>query len=137
MENDVFSIEDVRRGAKRAKILNTVLIVVTLLYYGSILAFNSDLFGLSDPVTFFFLLRGISVLAAVIILIFTIMTIGKMKFLNIEGWVQLLASSILFLVFAFFGFVLGLVILIISGISIRKIRESVEILEIENGGINV
>ena len=57
-----------------------------------------------------------------------------MRFLKIEGGGQLLSSSIIFTVFTFFGFLLGIVILVLSGMSIRKIKESMEILEIEYGG---
>ena len=49
---------------------------------------------------------------SVIILIFSILTFGKMRFLKIEGGGQLLASSIIFTVFTFFGFLLGIVIAI-------------------------
>ena len=132
-DNDDFTIEDIRKVAKRGKLLNTVLIVVTFLYFLSAILIDRVL-AVADPMLLIIILRGTALVLGVIILILTIQTMGKMKFLGIEGGGQLLASSILFVIFAFFGFVVGLVVFILAGISIRKIKESVEILEIENGG---
>lgn len=133
LENNGFTMEDVNKVAKRAKFLNTILIVLTLIYFISIWGMNF-VFAFGDPMLFQFGFSAVLSVLAVIILVFSIITFGKMRALKIEGGGQLLASSILFVVFALFGFVVGLVVFILAGISIRKIKESVEILEIENGG---
>ena len=133
LKDNGFTIEDVRAVASRAKFLNTALIVLTLIYFvlGWVL---NGMFVFSDPSSLLLIFSIVATVLAVVILIFSILTFGKMRFLEIEGGGQLLASSIVFTIFAFFGFLLGLVIFILSGISIRKIKESVEILEIEYGG---
>ena len=133
LENNDFTIEDIRKVAKRGKFLNTVLIVVTLIYFVSSWVING-MSVFNDPTTILIIFSAVSTILAIIILIFSILTFGKMRFLKIEGGGQLLASSIIFTIFALTGFLLGIVILILSGMSIRKIKESLEILEIENGG---
>ena len=133
LENNDFTIEDIRKVAKRGKFLNTVLIVVTLIYFVSSWVING-MSMFNDPTTILIIFSAVSTILAIIILIFSILTFGKMRFLKIEGGGQLLASSIIFTIFALTGFLLGIVILILSGMSIRKIKESLEILEIENGG---
>ena len=133
LNDNEFTIEDIRGVGKRAKFLNTALIVATLVYFVLSWGLNG-MFAFSDPTLVVLLFSGISIILAVIILIFSILTFGKMRFLKIEGGGQLLASSIIFTIFAFFVFLLGIVIFILSGMSIRKIKESMEILEIEYGG---
>ncbi len=133
LNDNEFTIEDIRRVAKRAKFLNTALIVLTLVYFVLSWVLNG-MFAFGDPTLVIWIFSGVSTILAGIILIFSILTFGKMRFLQIEGGGQLLASSIIFTIFAFFGFLLGIVILILSGMSIRKIKESMEILEIEHSG---
>ena len=133
LEDNGFTIEDIRAVARRAKFLNTALIVLTLIYFVVSWVLNG-MFAFYDPSSLLLLFSIAATVLAVIILIFSILTFGKMKFLKIEGGGQLLATSIVFAIFAFFGFLLGIVILILSGMSIRKIKESMEILEIEYGG---
>ena len=133
LDDNGFTIEDIRGVAKRAKYLNTVLIVITLIYFVSSWIINGML-AFSDPTMILIIFRGTTIILSIIILIFSILTFGKMRFLKIEGAGQLLASSIIFTIFALTGFLLGIVILILSAMSIRKIKESMEILEMENGG---
>ena len=133
LKDNGFTIEDVRAVASRAKFLNTALIVLTLIYFVLSWVLNG-MFVFADPSSLLLIFSIVAAVLAVVILIFSILTFGKMRFLEIEGGGQLLASSIVFTIFALFGFLLGIVILILSGISIRKIKESVEILEIEYGG---
>ena len=133
MEDSNFTIEDVRSVAKRAKFLNTILIIMTLIYFVLGWVLNGML-AFSDPTLIMVAFRGVLIISAIIILIFTILIFGKMRFLKIEGAGQLLASSIMYTLFALTGFLLGIVVFILSGMSIRKIKESVEILEIENSG---
>ena len=134
LNDNEFTIEDIRSVAKRAKFLNTALIVVTLVYFVLSWVLNGMFFAFNDPTLVIWVFRAISTILAVIILIFSILTFGKMRFLKIEGGGQLLASSIIFKIFAFFVFLLGIVIFILSGMSIRKIKESMEIMEIEYSG---
>jgi hypothetical protein len=133
LENNGFTIEDIRSVARRAKLLNTLLIVGALVYFITIFLFN-EILAFSDPTLFLIVLKLVSSILAIIILVFSILSFRKMSAMKIEGGGQLLASSIIFTIFALFSFVLGLLIIILSGMSIRKIKESVEILEIENGG---
>ncbi len=106
LKDNGYTIEDVRAVAKRAKFLNTALIVLTLIYFvlGWVL---NGMFVFSDPSSLLLIFSIVATVLAVVILIFSILTFGKMRFLEIEGGGQLLASSIVFTIFAFFGFLLG------------------------------
>lgn len=120
-------MEDIKKTAKMGKVLNILLIIFTLIYFVS--SWGLEFLGNYDMVLIFSL---VLIIISIVILIFSIINMIKMKKLNIDGGGLLLASSIVFFVFTFFGFLLGIVILILSGTSIRKIKESLEILEIEN-----
>ena len=96
LNDNEFTIEDIRGVGKRAKFLNTALIVATLVYFVLSWVLNG-MFAFSDPTLVVLLFSGISIILAVIILIFSILTFGKMRFLKIEGGGQLLASSIIYI----------------------------------------
>lgn len=120
-------MEEIKKTAKMGKILNILLIIFTLIYFASswILEFLNDY-------NTELILSLVLLIVSIVILIFAIISMVKMRKLKIDGGGLLLASSIVFFIFTFFGFLLGIVILVLSGSSIRKIKESLEILEIEN-----
>ena len=91
LNDNEFTIEDIRRVAKRAKFLNTALIVLTLVYFVLSWVLNG-MFAFGDPTLVIWIFSGVSTILAVIILIFSILTFGKMRFLQIEGsfWLQVL-----------------------------------------------
>ena len=71
LENNGFTMEDVNKVAKRAKFLDTILIVLTLIYFISIWGMNF-VFAFGDPMLFQFGFSAVLSVLAVIILVFSI-----------------------------------------------------------------
>ena len=76
LNDNEFTIEDIRGVGKRAKFLNTALIVATLVYFVLSWVLNG-MFAFSDPTLVVLLFSGISIILAVIILIFQYLHLEK------------------------------------------------------------
>lgn len=68
-----------------------------------------------------------SIALSLAILIFAIVTVIPMKKANINGGVLMIISSIILLIFMIFEFLLGIIIFILSGLSIKHINESLSV----------
>ncbi|TLG71753.1 hypothetical protein [Culicoidibacter larvae] len=115
---------DRAKVAKNGVLLNTVLIAVALIIWGAFFVLNN--FG-SAQITFFVWI--VYMVVAAVLLVLSILTFIQLQKNNIKGGALLLASAIVMMVFSVFAFVIGLITIILSGLSMRKIKESQQEME--------
>lgn len=115
---------DRAKVAKNGILLNTVLIVVALVIWGAFFVLNN--LG-SVQITFFIWIAYMVV--AAVLLVLSILTFIQLQKNNVKGGALLLASAIVMMVFAVLAIVIGLITIILSGLSMRKIKESQQEME--------
>lgn len=114
-------MEEIKKLATQAKIINSGLFVVTLLVFVSMHVTNYTMsFYLQDILLDVYLLLSVLFLAA------SIYTFLKMRKVDLKGGELMLAASAVSVAFSMTGMMLGIVIFILCGYSIRQINKSIE-----------
>ena len=103
--------------AKRAKLLNILLIIWVLIMF---ICFNFY------EVLPFERFEWINTAVTFVLLILSVLTFIKMKKYNIHGDIPLLIAAIMTFVFSIFGLMLGIIVFVLSSMSIRKISEFIQ-----------
>lgn len=114
-------MQEFRNIAKQAKIVNFSLIGVTLAIFIGMHGTN-----LMNSWYYQDILIDIYLTASIILLAAAGYVFWKMNPLKIKGGLLMLLASIVSLVFALMGMMLGIVIWVLCGVSIRQINKSVE-----------
>lgn len=114
-------MEEIKKTATQAKIINSGLFVVTLLVFVSMHVTNYTMsFYLQDILLDVYLLLSVLFLAA------SIYTFLKMRKMDLKGGELMLAASAVSVAFSMTGMMLGIVVFILCGYSIRQINKSIE-----------
>ena len=117
---------------KRAKILNILLIVLTIVVSIATHISNIMIYESAAAQDFqIILLQGYRVVSLVLLLLI-IMIFIKMRKNKLEGGEFLLASGIVNFIFSLISMFLGIVIILLCSFSLRKLREQREEIEILN-----
>lgn len=112
---------EIKKLATQAKIINSGLFVVTLLVFVSMHITNYTMsFYLQD------ILLDVYMLLSGLFLAASIYTFLKMKKVDLKGGELMLVASAVSVAFSLTGMMLGIVIFILCGYSIRQINKSVE-----------
>lgn len=114
-------MEEIKKVATQAKMINYILFAVTFLVFLSMHATNYTM-------SFYFqdILLDIYLLISLISLAASIYIFLKMRKLSLKGGELMLAASVVSVSFSVLGMMLGIVIFILCGYSIRQINQSVE-----------
>ena len=121
---------DRQKLAKQAIAVNTIATIVTALYWAANmivnLAVQSSAIGYNMAIGLAFFVNTVGILLAVATLVFAIITVMNMKKNQLDGGVLMVVSAAIFLGFTLVGFMIGIVVFILSGMSIKKIKESAQ-----------
>ena len=121
---------DRQKLAKQAIVVNTIATIVTALYWAANmivnLAVQSSAIGYNMAIGLAFFVNTVGILLAVATLVFAIITVMNMKKNQLDGGVLMVVSAAIFLGFTLVGFMIGIVVFILSGMSIKKIKESAQ-----------
>lgn len=104
---------------KNAKAVNIGVIATSLAAYALIVITE-----LMEAYEVQFLISIIYLLAAVVLAIFAIIVAMKLKGQNVQGLLLMVSSAIILAVFAISGFSFFLVSLFLSGLSLKKLKET-------------
>ena len=120
-EYNEMDLNTIKKILKNAKLLNILLIVLTLIVWIGFLAVN-----VTQNLTYSYMILAFYIVGSVILFILSIITFIKMQKYRLDGGIFLLISSIVSLIFSILGAMLGIVVILLSTFSIRKIRENME-----------
>ena len=120
-EYNEMDLNTIKKILKNAKLLNILLIVLTLIVWIGFLAVN-----VTQNLTYSYMILAFYIVGSVILFILSIITFIKMQKYRLDGGIFLLISSIVSLIFSILGAMLGIVVILLSTFSIRKIKENQE-----------
>ena len=120
-EYNEMDLNTIKKILKNAKLLNILLIVLTLIVWIGFLAVN-----VTQNLTYSYIILVFYIVGSVILFILSIITFIKMQKYKLDGGIFLLISSIVSLIFSILGAMLGIVVILLSTFSIRKIKENQE-----------
>ena len=120
-EYDTTELNTMGKILKNARLLNILLIVLTLIIF---IGFSVS--NMTQNLTYTYIVLTLYKVGSATIFIVSIITFIRMQKYKLDGGILLLISSIISLIFSIFGRMLGIIVILLSTLSMRKIKENQE-----------
>lgn len=120
-EYDTTDLNTMGKILKNARLLNILLIVLTLIIFIGFLVSN-----MTQNLTYTYIVLTLYKVGSATIFILSIITFIRMQKYKLDGGILLLISSMISLIFSIIGAMFGIIVILLSTLSMRKIKENQE-----------
>ena len=120
-EYDTTELNTMGKILKNARLLNILLIVLTLIIF---IGFSVS--NMTQNLTYTYIVLTLYKVGSATIFILSIITFIRMQKYKLDGGILLLISSMISLIFSIIGAMFGIIVILLSTLSMRKIKENQE-----------
>lgn len=120
-EYDTTDLNTMGKILKNARLLNILLIVLTLIIF---IGFSVS--NMTQNLTYTYIVLTLYKVGSATIFILSIITFIRMQKYKLDGGILLLISSMISLIFSIIGAMFGIIVILLSTLSMRKIKENQE-----------